>query len=115
METNPPADCAIYKTPKPENIRIKKTFSFRKKIRIGNLARKTLKWILFLGIPLIIITTLFYYFFIFLSSKSIFLRSINDIKNVDSAKYSAEINLDFSNTSGSKTSKEFSAESNILK
>jgi hypothetical protein len=115
METNPPAESSINKVTKPEDVGIKKSFSFKKKIRIGNLARKALKWSLFLGVPLIIISVLFYYFFIFLSSKTILVRSIKDLRKIDSAKYTAEINLDFSNTNGSETSKEFSAESNILK
>src|SRR4030042_714666 len=113
METNPPDTPS--KTSNSGNLRITKTFSFKKKIRIGNLARKVLKWGLFLGVPLIIISFVSYYFLIFLSSKAILVRSIKNLKKVESLKYTMDVNLDFSNTFGSGTSREFSAESNILK
>jgi hypothetical protein len=113
MVKNPPD--ILPKTLKFVRLRIAKLFSFRKKIKIGSLTRKVINVGLFLGIHLVIISAIYYYFFIFISSKAILLRSFKNIKKIGSAKYSAEINLDFTNTTNFSTAKENSAESNILK
>src|SRR4030066_1359650 len=113
MDTNPPDTPS--KTSNSGNLRIGKTFSFKKKIRIGNLARKVLKWGLLLGVPLIIISFLLYYFFIFLSSKALLLRSIKNLKKVDSVKFTMDVNLDFSNSNGSGKSRDLCAGSTCLK